>query len=100
MFIPGTPVGVKHGPAVPEAQKNPSPANLQPQKNPQLAANNPAQIQQAFPMFILGTRVRVQDAPRRIFKPMTWRGEYLSPRPICPQLVSFRNNADVFVITY
>jgi len=38
--------------------------------------------------------------PRRIFKPMMWHGEYRSPRPIRPQFVSFRNNPDVFVITY
>jgi len=38
--------------------------------------------------------------PRRIFKPMTWHGEYLSQRPIRPQLDSFCNNPDVFVITY
>jgi len=63
MFIPGTPVGVQHGQAVPLAQNNHGPANLQPQNNPQLAANNPAQIQQALPMFIPGTPVWVQDAP-------------------------------------
>jgi len=63
MFIPGTPVVVQDGPAVPPAQNNPGPAHLQPQNNPQLAANNPAQIQQALPMFIPGTPVWVQYPP-------------------------------------
>jgi len=69
MFIPATPVGVQHGPAVAQARNNPSPTNLQANNNPQLAANNPVQIEQVLLIFIPGTPVRVQRAPPADIEP-------------------------------